>query len=153
MARGYQIMFRPDAVNHCPGCDGTNWHVGRITAECGRCGTALPLNEAAQMGFDPVGHRPVALHLVKGGKPYRERRKHRREPADGRVLKLHIDGAPRAFAIEDITDGGVRGAAIEEVFGSRWLVVELEDGTMLPAELRWRSGDYIGLEFVEPSEA
>lgn len=149
-ARGYQVLFHTDGVNHCPGCHGTNWLVGRITAECARCGTALPLAEAAQMGLDPVGHKPVALHLVEGGKPWRERRKHPREPAHGRVLTLHIDGAPRAFAIEDISDGGLKGAALEEVFNSRYLAVEFEDGTMHPAELRWRSGGFIGLEFVKP---
>ncbi|MDE2436074.1 MAG: hypothetical protein KGM49_07440 [Sphingomonadales bacterium] len=152
-ARGYQVLYHSDAVNHCPGCGGVNWHVGRITAECGRCGTALPLAEAVQMGLDPVGHKPVALHLVKGGKPWRERRKHPREPASGRVVTLHIDGAPRAFAIEDISEGGVKGATIDEVFSSHQLIVELEDGTLHPAELRWRSGGFIGLAFVEPGSA
>jgi hypothetical protein len=31
--------------NHCPGCGGTHWEVGRVSAECCRegCHTALPL--------------------------------------------------------------------------------------------------------------
>ncbi|MFM5885619.1 MAG: PilZ domain-containing protein [Novosphingobium sp.] len=152
-ARGYQVLFHADTVNHCPGCAGTNWLVGRITAECARCGTALPLAEAARMGLDPVGHKQVALHLLEGGKPWRERRKSPREATDGRVLTLHVDGAPRAFAIHDISDGGLRGAALEEVFKGRQLIVELEDGTLHPAELRWRSGDFIGLAFIKPAQA
>ncbi|MFC0588327.1 PilZ domain-containing protein [Novosphingobium aquiterrae] len=152
-ARGYQVLFHTDTVNRCPGCAGTNWLVGRITAECARCGTALPLAEAAQMGLDPVGHRQVALHMVEGGKPWRERRKTPREATDGRVLTLHIDGSPRAFSIEDISEGGLRGVALDEVFKSRQLIVELEDGTLHPAELRWCSGGYIGLAFIAPSQA
>ncbi len=151
-ARGYQVLFHTDTVNRCPGCHGTNWLVGRITAECARCGTALPLAEAASMGLDPFGHREVALHLVAGGKPWRERRRDAREGAGGRVLTLHIDGAPRAFAIEDISPGGVKGEAIEDVFNSKQLMVELEDGTRMAAEVRWRSGGFIGLAFVAAPE-
>lgn len=153
MARGFQVLFRADQVNHCPGCNGTNWYVGRVTAECGRCGTALPLAEAALTGLDPVGNKRVALHLVTGGKPYRERRREKREPAEGRVLTLHIDGAPRAFAIEDISGGGVKGAKVEGIANGDRLIVELEDGTLLAAELRWSSGGFIGLAFVEPGQA
>jgi hypothetical protein len=153
MARGYQVLFRADQTNHCPGCNGTNWYVGRVTAECGRCGTALPLAEAAATGLDPVGNKRVALHLVEGGKPYRERRRAKRETADGRVLALHIDGHPRAFAIEDISDGGIKGAKVEGIANGRQLMVELEDGTLLPVELRWSSGGFIGLAFSEPGSA
>lgn len=151
-ARGYQVLFHADGVNRCPGCHGTNWLVGRITAECARCGTALPLAEAATMGLDPFGHKQVALHLVTKGKPWRERRDEERQAAAGRVLTLHIDGAPRAFAIEDISAGGVKGEAIEDVFNSKELMVELEDGTTLAAEVRWRSGGFIGLAFVDPGK-
>jgi hypothetical protein len=153
MARGYQVLFRAEQVNHCPGCNGTNWYVGRVTAECGRCGTALPLAEAAATGLDPVGNKRVALHLLEGGKPYRERRLEKREAAQGRVLTLHIDDAPRAFAIEDISMGGVKGEKIDGLANGRKLIVELEDGTLLPAELRWSSGGFIGLAFVEPGQA
>jgi hypothetical protein len=27
----------------CPGCGGRAWEVGRVSAECGACGTTLPL--------------------------------------------------------------------------------------------------------------
>ena len=41
--RGYHVVYRDDQVNHCPGCGRSHWHIGRISAECGFCGTALPL--------------------------------------------------------------------------------------------------------------
>lgn len=153
MARGYQVLFHAEAVNHCPGCGGTHWYVGRVTAECGRCGTALPLAEAALAGLDPVGRCRVALHLMDDGRFRRERRRGKREAAQGRVVTLHVDGAPRAFALDDISDGGVRGVAIDGVARGRKLIVELEDGTLLPAELRWSSDSHVGLAFVEPGKA
>ncbi|OQW43252.1 MAG: hypothetical protein A4S12_05350 [Proteobacteria bacterium SG_bin5] len=40
---GYRPMFRAEEVNRCPGCGGNHWYVGRITAECAFCGSALPI--------------------------------------------------------------------------------------------------------------
>lgn len=40
---GYKIMYHPGEPNRCPGCGHSNWHVGRVTAQCGFCGTALAL--------------------------------------------------------------------------------------------------------------
>ena len=45
-ARGYHMVYREDVVNHCPGCGRTHWLIGRTTAECGFCATALPLAES-----------------------------------------------------------------------------------------------------------
>ena len=44
--RGYQFLYHRGAVNHCPGCGRTHWYVGRVSAECGFCETAVPLAEA-----------------------------------------------------------------------------------------------------------
>ena len=44
--RGYGIAYRENEVNHCPGCGRTHWYVGRVSAECGFCATALPLAAA-----------------------------------------------------------------------------------------------------------
>ena len=44
--RGYNILYRQDQVNHCPSCGRTHWYVGRVSAECAFCATALPLVEA-----------------------------------------------------------------------------------------------------------
>jgi hypothetical protein len=41
--RGYSAVYRADRVNHCPGCDRSQWFVGRLTAECAFCSTAIPL--------------------------------------------------------------------------------------------------------------
>lgn len=43
--RGYVVLYR--APQLCPGCGGSHWHVGRISAECARCHVALPLAPAA----------------------------------------------------------------------------------------------------------
>lgn len=40
-SRGYAILYR--APQTCPGCGGQAWLVGRHSAECARCQTALPL--------------------------------------------------------------------------------------------------------------
>lgn len=47
---GFHAVYWPDTVNHCPGCGRTNWYVGRFSAECGFCATALPLVETGLMG-------------------------------------------------------------------------------------------------------
>lgn len=39
--RGYAILYR-DGMD-CPGCGHGGFIIGRQSAECGRCGTALPL--------------------------------------------------------------------------------------------------------------
>ncbi len=45
--RGYHAVYREHEVNHCPGCGRTQWLVGRVSAECAFCATALPLAEAS----------------------------------------------------------------------------------------------------------
>ena len=61
--RGYCVVYRENQVNHCPGCGRTQWYVGRISAECGFCATALPLAEATSrgVGTHSRGHRPILL--------------------------------------------------------------------------------------------
>jgi uncharacterized protein (DUF983 family) len=44
--RGYQFLYHRGVVNHCPGCGRTHWYVGRVSAECGFCETAVPLADA-----------------------------------------------------------------------------------------------------------
>lgn len=45
--RGYHAVYREHQVNHCPGCGRTHWLIGRMSAECAFCATALPLAEAS----------------------------------------------------------------------------------------------------------
>ena len=42
--RGLVVQYHAGEVNHCPGCGRRAWHVGRLSAECAFCGTALPLS-------------------------------------------------------------------------------------------------------------
>ena len=44
--RGYRPLFRPQYSNACPGCGHSNWYVGRVSAECAFCATAMPIAEA-----------------------------------------------------------------------------------------------------------
>ena len=61
-ARGYQVLYRRDQVNHCPSCGRTHWYVGRVSAECAFCSTALPLIEAVTgMGTHRSVGRPIIL--------------------------------------------------------------------------------------------
>ena len=48
--RGYHAVYRPNQINHFPGCGRTHWYVGRQLAECGFCSTALPLVDAISGG-------------------------------------------------------------------------------------------------------
>lgn len=47
--RGYGACYLEGEVNHCPGCGRTHWIVGRLSAECAFCATALPLVEAVNL--------------------------------------------------------------------------------------------------------
>jgi hypothetical protein len=48
--RGYHAVYHDGEVNHCPGCGRTHWIIGRMSAECAFCSTALPLKEAFMQG-------------------------------------------------------------------------------------------------------
>lgn len=47
---GYRIAYHQQEANHCPGCGKSHWMIGRMTAECAYCGTALPLNAGGSFG-------------------------------------------------------------------------------------------------------
>jgi len=40
------LCYHEGESNRCPQCGNKSWHVGRTTAECGRCGHPLPLAQA-----------------------------------------------------------------------------------------------------------
>ena len=54
--RGYHVVYREDEVNHCPGCGRSHWYIGRFSAECGFCGTALALAGAGTWGAGMMRH-------------------------------------------------------------------------------------------------
>lgn len=61
--RGYHAVYRGEEVNHCPGCGRSQWIVGRVSAECAFCATALPLIETARGGGSHTrNRRPVWTH-------------------------------------------------------------------------------------------
>lgn len=47
-----QAAYHEDEANRCPGCGRDQWLVGRITAECAFCSTALIL--ATKPGRSPT---------------------------------------------------------------------------------------------------
>lgn len=52
--RGYAVLYR--APQTCPGCGRAHWLVGRQSAECAMCGTALSLESCGPDAapVDPV---------------------------------------------------------------------------------------------------
>ena len=48
------ITYRPGQATICPGCGKSHWHVGRQTAECAYCATALPLSTSGRYVRPPV---------------------------------------------------------------------------------------------------
>jgi hypothetical protein len=53
---GFRPFYHRNAVNHCPGCGQAQWYIGRISAECAFCATALPLQEIVSGESRPVQH-------------------------------------------------------------------------------------------------
>lgn len=53
---GYRPVHR--SGDYCPGCGKGNWIVGRSSAECASCGTALPLAPAETLPAAPL-HDPA----------------------------------------------------------------------------------------------
>ena len=63
---GYRIAFRPGEQNICPGCGQSHWSIGRMTAECAFCATALPINTGGgQIGCGQPGLAGGQLNLVE----------------------------------------------------------------------------------------
>ena len=111
--RGHHIVYRAESSNHCPGCGRSNWHIGRITAECGFCGTAVPLAETAR--------QEGSLRSIAGTKATgsADQRRFDRMPAKGRKLM--------------ITDskGGMASVTIPDVNQSNG-VIHVVDAVLLP---------------------
>jgi len=45
--RGFVPVYHENRSNPCPGCGRKQWIVGRVSAECCFCATALPLSDAS----------------------------------------------------------------------------------------------------------
>ena len=48
--RGFLPLYHQGERNRCPGCGRSHWYVGRLSAECGFCGTAVALAETGIVG-------------------------------------------------------------------------------------------------------
>lgn len=57
--RGHAPTYRFDTTTHCPGCDRAQWHVGRMSAECAFCATAVPFRVAGDVALTSTGVRRV----------------------------------------------------------------------------------------------
>ena len=153
--RGHHVVYRAQETNRCPGCGRSNWHVGRLTAECAFCGAAVPLAEAT---WDGRGSRGSAASKTaertsrKSGQTAAEsnRRRHERVPVKDRTLQLLIDGSPQSFAICNLSAGGLMGQAPVSLEQGASVQVRFEGGIIVPATVRWTSDGLIGLKFDAP---
>ena len=140
--RGHHIVYRANQSNHCPGCGRSHWYVGRVSAECGFCGAAVPLAETAAQDSTP---RPDA-----GRKKIANQRRFPRMSASGRKLQLLIDGSPTSFALHNISEGGVMGGSVPDLAPGARVHVRFEGGILVPAVVKWAENDLVGLAFTAP---
>lgn len=140
--RGHHIVYRANAANHCPGCGRSHWYIGRVSAECGFCGTAIPLAEAASHEVS-AAPRPNKVSSS-------DQRLHPRLPAKGRTLKLLIDGSPTSFALHNISEGGAMGNHNGDLVPGANVHVRFEGGILVPAVVKWAEDGLVGLAFTTP---
>ncbi len=142
--RGHHIVYRANADNHCPGCGRSQWYIGRISAECGFCGTAVPLAEARH---DQGSQRPLTSRVPVDTA---DQRRHPRMAAKGRKLELLIDGSPTSFALHNISEGGAMGDAPADLVPGANVYVRFEGGILVSAVVKWAEDGLVGLAFDRP---
>ena len=143
---GYQFLFRPNECNRCPGCGRTQWYVGRITAECVFCATALSLAEV-RCGESSGGWS----HPANGaGTHASERRRHQRKDVGGGTVSLLVDGEPRDFVVHNLSAGGVAVTLSAELLSAATVEAVAASGEIVKAQLRWQTGEAAGLQFARP---
>jgi PilZ domain len=142
--RGHHIVYRANESNHCPGCGRSHWHIGRITAECGFCGTAVPLAETSRQ--EAVAPPPRPRNVSSSA----DQRRFPRMSAKGRKLQLLIDGSPTSFALHNISEGGVMGGEVADLAVGAKVHVRFEGGILVPAVVRWSEDGLVGLAFIDP---
>jgi len=146
--RGHHIVYRTNADNHCPGCGRSQWYIGRISAECGFCGTAVPLAEARHGEVGPGGGAAATRSRIAAGTA--NQRRHPRMPAKGRKLQLLIDGSPSSFALHNISEGGAMGNGASNLSPGTNVYVRFEGGILVPAVVKWTENGLVGLAFDAP---
>ena len=143
--RGHHIVYRANVANHCPGCGRSHWYVGRVSAECGFCGTAVPLAEARH---DDAA--PSASGRIRAAAGTDDQRRFPRMSAKGRKLQLLIDGSPTSFALHNISEGGVMGDHVGDLAAGAHVFVRFEGGILVPAVVKWTEHGLVGLAFIDP---
>lgn len=141
--RGHHIVYRANASNHCPGCGHSNWFIGRISAECGFCGTAVPLAEAR-------ADQPAARAAAPNRASHADQRRFARMPAKGRNLQLLVDASPVSFALHNISEGGAMGEPALDLQPGASVHVRFEGGIVVPAMVKWTEDGMVGLAFDAP---
>jgi hypothetical protein len=144
--RGHHIVYRANAENHCPGCGRSHWYIGRISAECGFCGTAVPLAEARHDDA-ATGSGDSRTRRAAGTA---DQRRFPRMSAKGRKLQLLIDGSPTSFALHNISEGGAMGDHVGDLVAGAHVYVRFEGGILVPAVVQWTEDGLVGLAFVNP---
>jgi len=142
--RGHHVVYRSNESNHCPGCGRSQWYIGRLSAECGFCGTAVALAETTRREAVPTKLRSSTAHSSA------DQRKFPRMPTAKRKLKLLIDGSPSNFAIHNISEGGVMGDLAQDLAPGAKVHVRFEGGILVPAEVKWTDNGMVGLAFLDP---
>lgn len=152
-SRGYQVLFRANECNRCPGCGRAQWYVGRVTAECVFCATALPLAEArwGRSGSGWSNVRPQAANEEPSREDveHADRRRHARRDGEGRVVNLLLDGTPRAFTVHNYSASGVMIATPAELQSAKLVEIVAPSGEIVSAKVRWTGGDFSGLQFAK----
>ena len=146
--RGHHIVYRANAHNHCPGCGRSQWFIGRISAECGFCGTAVPLAEAKLDDAGARGGSSKSRSRAAAGTA--DQRRFPRMPAKGRKLQLLIDGSPVSFALHNISEGGTMGERVPNLVAGADVYVRFEGGILVPAVVKWTEDGLVGLAFTAP---
>ena len=124
-----------------------------MTAECGFCGTAVPLAESAWSGAGRAEIPSRKLNWqtkLSDEAAWAERRTHERLKTEGRTLQLLIDGSPHSFAIHNISAGGLMGDDPIGLAPRSTVRVRFEGGILVPATVRWTEGPMTGLAFSSP---
>ena len=142
--RGHHIVYRANQANHCPGCGRSQWYIGRLSAECGFCGTAVPLAETSRHESILASPRPRNVSSSA------DQRRFPRMATNGRKLKLLIKGSPSNFAIHNISEGGLMGDQIPNLVPGAKVHVRFEGGVLVPAVVKWTDNGLVGLAFIDP---
>jgi hypothetical protein len=145
--RGHHIVYRANEPNRCPGCGRSQWYIGRVSAECSFCGTAVPLAEASRQEAIPRSPPNGSSRNVSHSA---DQRRFPRMSAKGRKLQLLIDGSPTKFALHNISEGGVMGDQVRDLEPGAKVHVRFEGGILVPAVVQWAEDGLVGLAFIDP---